>query len=166
MKRYLCKCSAGYMLFIPQSLNPRSYIYQKSTPARWFKQVKLLRTVLLWNCSEMTQYFPFFPAGWLVNSSETVYLNGVMCDQWQVANTAHCCCQSWRLASESLAKAKTIRPFIHSFIQFYGLPSGREIINTTNHLYISPFNTLRTNTNLNYIQRPSPYLAVNTPSRL
>ena len=114
VKRYLCKCSAGYMLLIPQSLNPRSYVYQKSTPARSFRPVKLLRTVLLWNYSEMTRYFPFFPAGWLVNSSETVDLNGAICDQWQVENTAQCCCQSWRLASESLAKAYS---FIHSILR-------------------------------------------------
>jgi len=117
MKKYLCKCSAGYTLLIPQSLNPRSYIYQKSTPARRFRQVKLLRTVLLWNCRKMTLYFPFFPDGWLVNSSETVDLNGVMCNQWQVDKTAHCCCQSWRLASERLAKAETIRPFIHPILR-------------------------------------------------
>lgn len=115
MKRYLCKCSAGYMLLIPQCLNPRSYIYQKSNPARWFRQVKLLRTVMLWNSSEMTQYFPFFPAGWLVKSSKRVDLNGIVCDQRQ-DNTTKCCCQSWRLASECLAKAEAIRLFIHSIL--------------------------------------------------
>ena len=46
---------------------------------------------------------------------------------------------------------RKLKPYADSFIQLYGLPSGREIINTTSHYNISPINTLRTNTNLYYI---------------
>lgn len=149
MKGYLCKCSRGYMLLIPQSLHPRSYIYQKSTPARRFRQGKLLRMVLLWNSSEMTRYFPFFPAGWHVNSSETVDLNRITCDQWQMDITALLLLSKLTVRFWVFGESWSHTP-IHSFIQFYGLSLGCEIINTTNHWHISPVNTLRTNTNLNY----------------